>query len=295
MKIPLTCRIEVTAYHMHSRQQLAADLRALGLSSGDVVMVHASLRAIGEVAGGPDQVHLAIKDVVTEDGTVIMYASCPAYTDEIGRGELTREQEAELLEKLPPFDPHTARANRDNGALVELLRTYPGSRVNPHVVRFVVWGKHGDYLMSHQPWNYAFGHGSLLERFVNLNGKILLLGSDHDTVTFLHYAEHIGNFPGKRVSRFKVPVLENGERVWRDMEEFDTSGAGVHPNWSEHFFADVVDAYLGVTANRGGRVGSASSHLIPAHGLLEFALPVMAAVAADGSALGAIVGARSST
>jgi hypothetical protein len=33
--------------------------------------------------------------------------------------------------------------------------------------------------------------------------------------------------PDKRVARFKVPVVENGARVWRDMQEFDTSGAGV--------------------------------------------------------------------
>ena len=63
------------------------------------------------------------------------------YYDEIGRGHLTPEQERELTEKLPAFDPLTARADRDNGALVELLRTYPGSMVNPHVARFVVWGR----------------------------------------------------------------------------------------------------------------------------------------------------------
>jgi aminoglycoside 3-N-acetyltransferase len=267
---------------MHSRKQLAADLRALGLGRGDVVMVHASLRAVGEVAGGPDEVHLAIKDVITEDGTLIMFASCPAYVDEIGRGDLSAELEAELLEKLPAFDPYTARANRDNGALVELLRTYPGSRVNAHVVRFVVWGREGDHLLAPQPWNYAFGRGSLLERFVGLRGKILLLGSDHDTVTFLHYAEHIGDFPGKRVARFKVPVLENGVRVWREMEEYDTSSRGVHPNWSDRFFAEVVDAYLAETANGGGLVGSAACHLLSARGLLDFALPVMSAVASNG-------------
>src|SRR5687768_12286548 len=149
---------------MLTRRQLAADLRALGLAAGDVVMVHASLRAVGEVAGGPDEVHLAIKDVITPDGALIMYASCPAYVDEVGRGTLTPEQEAEVLEKLPPFDPFTARSSRDNGALVELLRTYPGSRVNAHVARFVVWGGDTDYLFSEQPWDYAVGRGSLLER-----------------------------------------------------------------------------------------------------------------------------------
>ena len=247
-------------------------------------MAHASLRAIGEVAGGPDEVHLAIKDVITEDGTLIMYASCPSYVDEIGRGHLSAEQEAELLEKLPAYDPYTARSDRDNGALVELLRTYPGSRVNPHVVRFVVWGKHSDHLLSPQPWNYAFGRGSLLERFVDLDGRILMLGSDHDTVTFLHYAEHIGDFPGKRVARFKVPVLESGACAWTEMEEFDTSSRGVHPNWSERFFADVVDAFLARTGNHGGLVGNATCHVLSARALLDFALPVMKEVAADAGA-----------
>ena len=264
---------------MLTRSQLADDLRALGLGEVDVVMVHASLRAIGEIAGGPDEVHLAIKDVVGADGGLIMYASCPAYVDEVGRGTLTAEQEAEVLEKLPPFDPYTARSSRDNGALVELLRTYPDSRVNAHVARFVVWGNHADYLLSEQPWDYAFGRGSVLDRFVALDGKILLLGSDHDNVTFLHYVEHVADFPGKRVARFKVPVLENRAKVWREMAEFDTSGEGVHPNWPDRFFAQLVDGYLAATANGGGRVGNAASHCFSARGLLEYAIPVMSAVA----------------
>jgi aminoglycoside 3-N-acetyltransferase len=263
---------------MFSRTQLANDLRALGLAAGDVVMVHASLRAIGEVAGGPDQVHLAIKDVITSAGTVFMYASCAAYVDDVGRGNLTPEQEAEVLEKLPPFDPQTARSARDNGALVEMLRTYPGSRVNQHVARFVAWGKHTDHLLSPQPWDFAFGHGSLLERFVELDGKILLLGSDHDAVTFLHYAEHVVDIPDKRVVRFKVPILENGVRVWRDMAEVDTSH-GAHASWPDRFFAILVDGYLDATNNHGGRVGNAESHLLRARGLLQHALAEMKAVA----------------
>ena len=100
-------------------------------------------------------------------------------------------------------------------------------------------------------------------------------------MTFLHYAEHIVDIPGKRVSRFKVPIVENGQRVWRDMEEFDTSDAGAHPNWPARFFARVVDTYLAQTSNRGGRVGDAPCCLIDAAGLLAFALEIMTAVAAD--------------
>jgi aminoglycoside 3-N-acetyltransferase len=269
---------------MHSRHELATGFRRLGVNPGDTVMVHASIRAVGAVAGGPDEIHLALKDALTAAGTLIMYASCPAYYDEVGRGHLAADVERELLEKLPPFDAATARAERDNGMLVEFLRTYPGSLVNPHVARFVVWGKHASHLISRQPWNYAFGVDSALERFAGLGGKILLLGCDHDTVTFLHYAEHIVDIPGKRMARYLVPVVENGTRAWRPMEEIDTSGEGAHANWPGRFFGRLVDTYVLQTDNRGGLVGDARCLLLDARGLLDFALPVMKAVAADAGA-----------
>ena len=98
---------------MYSRSQLAQDFRTLGIAPGDTVMVHASVRAVGPVAGGPDQIHLALKDALTERGTLMMYASCPDYYDEVGRGRLSPEQEREILEKLPVFDPLTARSARE--------------------------------------------------------------------------------------------------------------------------------------------------------------------------------------
>jgi aminoglycoside 3-N-acetyltransferase len=268
---------------MYSRDRLAGDFRGLGVAPSDTVMVHASVRAVGEIAGGPDQIHLALKQALTAGGTLMMYASCPAYYDEVGRGHLTAEQEREILEKLPAFDPLTARSERDNGTLVEFLRTYPESQVNPHVARFVVWGKHAGHLISEQPWSYAFGYGSALDRFLQLDGKILLLGCDHDTVTFLHYAEHIVDVPGKRVARFRVPVEEGGVRVWREMEEFDTAEVA-HPNWPARLFAELVDGYLAAADNRGGLVGNARSFLFPARELLDFSLPRMKAAAANGPA-----------
>jgi aminoglycoside 3-N-acetyltransferase len=266
---------------MHSRQQLTNDFRALGVATGDVVMVHASVRAVGAVAGGPDEIHLALKDALTEAGTLMMYAGCPQYVDEVGRGNLSASEEAEILEKLPAFDASTARSARDHGVLVEFLRTYPGCRVNAHPARFVAWGKGVDHLFSSQPWDYAFGRDSALDRFAGLDGKILLLGCDHDTVTFLHYVEHIADIPDKRVARFKVPVMQNGVRVWRDMEEVDTSDAGAHANWPERFFARIVDSFLAGTGNTGGRVGDAWSHLLSARELLRIARPVMERVAVD--------------
>jgi hypothetical protein len=72
------------------------------------------------------------------------------------------------------------------------------------------------------------------------------------------------------------------------MEEFDTSGDGVHANWPDRFFAKIADSYLTASSNHGGRVGDAQSYLLSARGLLDFALPVMTRVASDANATSAL-------
>ena len=86
---------------MYSIEELAIDFRKLGVRAGDTVMLHASVRAVGVVAGGPDAIHLALKSALTSEGTLMMYASCPRYYDELGRGILTVEQEREILREVP--------------------------------------------------------------------------------------------------------------------------------------------------------------------------------------------------
>src|SRR6516162_4603945 len=117
---------------MFSRGQLADDFRRLGVLPGETIMLHVSVRAVGEVAGGPDQIHLALRDALGASGTLVMYASCPQYVDEVGRGHLSEDAELEILQKMPIFDPLTARSSRYNGILVEYFRTWPGTVVNPH-------------------------------------------------------------------------------------------------------------------------------------------------------------------
>ena len=77
-------------------------------------------------------------------------------------------------------------------------------------------------------------------------------------------------------------------RVWRDMEEFDTSERA-HANWPDRFFARLVDTYLATTANRGGFVGDAQCFVLDSGQLLTFALTVMKAVAGNPQAAATLV------
>ena len=239
---------------MWSREELARDFRALGVARGDVVMLHASVRSVGQIAGGPDQIHLALRDALGAAGTLMMYAGCANHYDDVGRGILSADQERELLEKHPPFDPLTARAARSYGILVEFFRTFPGTLVNNHAARFAAAGARAAALLAAHPWNFPYGADSPLERFRSAGGRILLLGSDHDEVTFLHHVEHMADFPDKKIARYKVPCEERGRIVWRDVEEVNTAGDGAHPNWPDRFFAQIVDAFLDSTGNSGGRM-----------------------------------------
>ena len=85
---------------MYSIEELANDFRKLGVRAGDTIMLHASVRAVGEVAGGRDHIHLALKSVLTSEGTLMMYASCPRYDDEVGRtstgGSTARTRKEEM-------------------------------------------------------------------------------------------------------------------------------------------------------------------------------------------------------
>jgi aminoglycoside 3-N-acetyltransferase len=257
-------------------------------------MVHASVRSVGRVVGGPDQIHMAIQDTIGPDGTMMMVVASPEGTDEVGRGRLSADEEAELLEKQPPFEPDRSRADRSVGTLAEFFRSYPGTICSTAPARIAGRGARAEWLVRDQPWGYAFGRGSPFEKLVQARGQLLLLGSDHDEVTLMHYVEHITDFPGKRVARFQVPVLREGKRVWIPCEEFNTDGDGVHANWPDRFFALIVDDFIachdGTPACAQGKVGQSVAALLDTESLVRHAAEIMVETAMRGWRKGNLLG-----
>lgn len=263
----------MTNLKMYSRNSIALQLIDLGLKPNDLVMFHSSMRAIGSVIGGPDQVHLAIMDVITHNGTLFAYIACEREYEAVGRGNLSAEEEAFILKNCPPFDPLTARARRDHGILAEFFRSWPGVQVshNPGA-RIAALGAHANDILQNHPLNYGYGPGTPLQKIYQ-TCKILFLGSDLDSATILHYAEHISPIKDKRIQRYKVPLLQNGERVWVDVEEYDTS-EGICP-WPERFFEKIIKKYFEATSIQPKKVGNADSYLVDAKSLVDFAIPIL--------------------
>jgi aminoglycoside N3'-acetyltransferase len=256
-------------------QQLCDDLRRLAVASGDVVMVHASMRAIGEVEGRAQGVVSALDQAVGPDGTVIM--NLGARDDWAYVSDRPEDEREALLVGSDPFDYLTTPADPDNGVLAEVFRQTPGTIVNDHPDgRFGARGRLAHQLLANPPWDDYYGPGSPLERFVHMGGMVLRLGADLGTVTLLHYAEYLVPIEVKRrVRRHHLVRGSNGPEV-RTVESLDDSD-GIIDYPGEDYFAVLLRAYLDTGRARVGAVGHARSELIEGPDLVEFAVEWMAA------------------
>jgi aminoglycoside 3-N-acetyltransferase len=255
-----------------SRLTVTTDLEALGLQRGDTVMVHAGMRSVGRLLGGPDALLEALLDVVGPTGTLVAYtdweASHLALADEHGRvPEPWREHVA-------PFHPATSRAAREYGVLPEFLRTRPSAvrSANPGA-SVAALGAHAHDVVADHPLDYGYGEGSPFSTLVALQGRVLMVGAPRDAMTLLHHAEHLARVPGKRVVRVEVPLADDRRGVrWQWIEEYDTE----HPvldGLPEDCFSTIVDQFVAEDPGaRTGLIGEAESLCVPAAAVVQHAV-----------------------
>jgi aminoglycoside N3'-acetyltransferase len=252
---------------------LRRDLAALGVRSGDVAMVHVSLRRSGLArsqfgAGGPELLLDALQAVVGADGTLMMILGS-AYSHDWVNSKPVAERAA-LLAGTPPFDARTASVLPEVGWFAEAFRRAPGTLLSDNPSgRFAARGPRAAELLRDQPWNDYYGPGSPLQKLCDAGGKVLRIGADPETVTVLHYAEYLAQVPDKRRTRWDYVVqgAEGPRHVW--IECLDDSNGIV--DWQgEDYFALITKAYLATGAARQGVVGRAPSELIDAAAFAAF-------------------------
>ena len=249
--------------------QLTADLRRIGVVAGDLLMVHASLRAVGPVDGGADGVLDALQAAVGRDGTLLMNLS--ARDDWAWVNARPEHERADLLRDAEPFDCLTTPADPDVGVLAEIFRTRPATMVSDHPEgRFGASVPLSGPLLDDVPWNDYYGPGSPLGRLVAAHGRVLRLGADLDTLTLIHYAEHLAELPSKRRVRRHRVVHDHGIRRLRVVDCLDDSD-GIVERPGEDYFAVILREYLATGCACAGLVGRARSELIDAAGVVDFA------------------------
>lgn len=245
-----------------TRASLAADLSALGLSRGMIVIVHSSLRSLGWVNGGSIAVVQALMDVLTPAGTLVMPAhsgdlSDPAYWQ---NPPVPDTWWSIIRDTMPAFEAPVT-PTRGMGRIVETFRTWPGVWRSSHPqVSFAAWGQHAELITANHALDFSLGEQSPLARLYDLDGFVLLLGVGYGHNTSFHLGEY--RTPGGKRLVQGAPMIENGRRVWKTINDIE---------WDADSFEALGADFEQTHPVRVGLVGSATARLFSQRAAVDFA------------------------
>lgn len=247
-----------------TRASLAADLAALGVPEGGVLIAHLSLSALGWTAGGALALLDALGDALGPAGTLAL----PAFSSDLSEPSYWQAPPVPeawwetIRAELPAFDP-ARTPTRGLGRAPELFRTLPGVLRSSHPTSsFAARGLAAAELLERHPLDLPLGEDSPLARLYERDAWVLLVGVGHERNTSLHLAEHRASWPGKRTLRQGAPIQESGERRWAEFDELDVS---------DEDFPACGRAFAAGGAERSGRVARAEARLFRQRELVDFA------------------------
>jgi aminoglycoside 3-N-acetyltransferase len=246
-------------------KSMADDLRRLGVGAGDVVLMHSSYKSLGDLAGGPQAVVQGLLDALGPHGTLVVPTHTPDNTDPAGwqHPPVPAEWWPIIRAGAPGFDTGRTPASRWMGRLSELVRTWPGALRSDHPqVSFAAVGARAKDITEGHRLDDGLGEQSPLGAVNRLDGKVLLLGCNHDNNTSLHLAEWRQPHPPRQEtsSAIRRPDGTSEWVTWTDVAE------------DESDFGQLGADFDATGAIRIGRVAAATAKLMRQRAVVDFAV-----------------------
>lgn len=219
--------------HGHNHDCLVQDLIELGVETGDILFVHSSFKSLGQVEGGAGTVVEALESAVGENGTVLM----PSFN--------LVENDLRMSSWDLEASPSTV------GWLTEFFRRMKGTVRSDHYSHSVAARGHRAewFTQDHRaqegmispwdrpPWGRTYGSKSPMLRAYGEGGKVLMLGVDYKSSTYMHVVE---------VTHWNALLAENSE--------------------AEYFWIDrfkLGEYWDSLQRSRLGKVGNSDCRLFP--------------------------------
>lgn len=205
----------------YTKQDLLKALEALKIDPKGTLLVHSSMKSIGEVEGGADTVLDALMTYM-KDGLLVLPTHTWSY----------------INAENPKFD--VVHSKVCVGILPELFRKRPGVVRSLHPTHSVAAiGKDKEaFIKDNELWHTPCARQSPWGKLLDRNAQIMLLGVDLRRNTFIHGVEEWADIPGRMTDSMEplIVVNEKGEEISVPSRRH----CGGH--WSEHFWK--VDDYF---------------------------------------------------
>jgi len=225
---------------MTTKEELRAQLQSMGVPQDRVVMVHSSLRSVGEVEGGGQGLLDVLIEHVTAKGGLLCI---PTHTwrnlfrDKITLDMSIQENSLGAFSQIALEDPRGIRSEHPTHSVV-VFGEANACRV----------------LMAEEPQlTTPMPLESLHGKLYTMGGYVLLVGVGHNRNTYLHAVDEILDIPN-RLSEEYLPVTvktADGEVIQRQMRCHRTDFVGDvslrFPKYETAFryFGCIRDGFLG--------------------------------------------------
>ncbi len=172
----------------YTREKLIQDFTNLGIEKGDTLFIHSSFKSLGPIEDGADTVISALEETVGQDGLILMptFSLLPSREERVASWDIDKT-------------PSTV------GWLTEFFRQMSGTYRSDHYSHAIAARGKGaaafvaDHLRREgyqspwdlHPWGKTYGTHSPMFRAYKANAKLLMIGVDYYTSTYIHLVEVI--------------------------------------------------------------------------------------------------------
>lgn len=183
---------------MHTKQSLLDDLENLGIDRRGTLLVHSSMKSIGEVEGGADTVLDALSEYM-KDGLLVMPTHTWSY--------INADNPRFYVEDSPSCV----------GILTELFRKRPGVVRSLHPTHSVAaLGKDAkEFVEGNELFDTPCARGSSWGKLLDREATIMLIGVDLTRNTYIHGVEEWLDIPGRLTDTHEqlYVVLPDGTEI----------------------------------------------------------------------------------
>ena len=163
---------------MYTKEQLKKQLENMGLTGNETILIHSSMKSIGEVAGEADTV-------------------LDAWIEYFGHGLLLLPTHTwkNINSNSPVYNPKETPSCV--GLLTNMFLKRDGVIRSLHPTHSMagIGKKAAEYLAGEENNNTPCTPGGCYDRLRSCGGKVLLVGVGHERNTFIHSVEEVLNVP----------------------------------------------------------------------------------------------------